>query len=188
MAFRHLPLALGNLGERPCLPLKTVLKVVVVQLVDYLDLTPEQREQLLDIEVTPEQKDFSGDIASALYGLVGLSEDAVRGFALLVEGVPLAFLLIKRGQMLAPWAHAQAATLNALQVDYRQQGRGLGRACLAELPAAVAKVWPQVIRLELSVDAGNEAALGLYTAMGWVDQGEAYKGRVGFERRMVLGL
>jgi ribosomal protein S18 acetylase RimI-like enzyme len=188
MGFRHLPLALENLCGGPCLPFKTVLKVVVVQLVDYLDLTPEQRQQLLDIEVTPEQKDFSGDIASALYSLVGLSEDAVRGFALLVEGVPLAFLLVKRGQMLAPWAHAQAATVNALQVDYRQQKRGLGRACLAALPAAVGRVWPQVIRLELSVDAGNEAALGLYRAMGWVDQGEAYKGRVGFERRMVLGL
>lgn len=159
-----------------------------MQLVDYLDLTPEQRQQLLDIEVTPEQKDFSGDMASALYSLVGLSEEAVRGFALLVEDVPLAFLLVKRGQMLAPWAHAQAATLNALQVDYRQQGRGLGRACLAGLPQAVGRVWPQVIRLELSVDAGNVAALGLYTAMGWVDSGEAYKGRVGFERRMVLSL
>ena len=159
-----------------------------MQLVDYLELTPEQRSQLLDIEVTAEQKAFSGDMAGALYSLVGLSPDAVRGFALLVDDVPLGFLLVKRGQMLAPWAHPQAATVNALQVDYRQQGRGLGRACLAGLPAMLAKVWPQVLRLELSVDAGNTAALGLYTAMGWVDQGEAYKGRIGFERRMVLGL
>ena len=161
---------------------------MIVQLVDYLELTPEQRQLLLEIEVTPQQKQFSGDMDSALWSLVGLPEDAVRGFALLVDGVPQAFVLVKRGQCLAPWAHPQAATVNALQVDHRQQRRGLGRRCLEALPKAVGKVWPQVLRLELSVDAENQAALGLYEKLGWVDSGEAFPGRVGFERRMVLGL
>jgi ribosomal protein S18 acetylase RimI-like enzyme len=36
------------------------------------------------------------------------------------------------------------------------------------------------------VDADNEAAIALYVKFGWVDSGEAYKGRIGYERRMSL--
>jgi ribosomal protein S18 acetylase RimI-like enzyme len=44
--------------------------------------------------------------------------------------------------------------------------------------------WPEIKGLELSVDADNVSAIGLYTRLGWVDSGEAYKGRIGYERRM----
>jgi ribosomal protein S18 acetylase RimI-like enzyme len=159
-----------------------------VQLVDYEDLTPNQRQQLVDIEVTSVQRDFSGDIVSALYTLVGQPRDAVRGFALVEDQRPLAFLLVKRGRCLAHWADPDAATLNALQVDHRHQGRGLGWACLQALPHAVAAIWPQVTRLELSVDAQNGSALALYARMGWIDVGEAYPGRIGYERRMTYTL
>ena len=157
-----------------------------MQLVDYEALTPVQRQQLLDIEVTTAQHAFSGDITTALYNLVGMPGEAVRGFALLVADVPQAFLLVKRGVFLAAWAHAKAATLNALQVDHRCQGQGLGRACLAALPRAVKDVWPEVECLQLSVDEDNVAGMGLYRRMGWVDDGEAYQGRFGRERRMTL--
>jgi len=30
------------------------------------------------------------------------------------------------------------------------------------------------------------AAMGLYLKAGWVDSGEAYKGRIGYERRLAL--
>nr|BFE90871.1 hypothetical protein GCM10020185_14070 [Pseudomonas brassicacearum subsp. brassicacearum] len=46
--------------------------------------------------------------------------------------------------------------------------------------------WPEIRGLELSVDADNDSAIGLYTRLGWVDSGEAYKGRIGYERRMGL--
>jgi ribosomal protein S18 acetylase RimI-like enzyme len=38
----------------------------------------------------------------------------------------------------------------------------------------------------LSVDADNAAAIALYVKFGWADSGEAYKGRIGYERRMGL--
>ncbi len=98
------------------------------------------------------------------------------------------FLLLKRGAHLPPWARHDAATLHALQVDWRAQGQGLGRWCLAALPARVREVWPQVRCLQLSVDTDNQAALRLYRAAGWVDSGEGYRGRVGYERQMTLML
>ena len=46
------------------------------------------------------------------------------------------------------------------------------------------EAWPKIKGLELSVDTHNLAAMGLYLGAGWVDRGEAYKGRVGYERRL----
>ncbi|OSR29131.1 hypothetical protein B7R56_07030, partial [Pseudomonas savastanoi pv. retacarpa] len=64
----------------------------------------------------------------------------------------------------------------------------LGKACLQALPAALSLKWPDIKHLMLSVDADNSAAIGLYSGQGWVDTGEAYRGRIGFERRLVLKL
>jgi ribosomal protein S18 acetylase RimI-like enzyme len=105
---------------------------------------------------------------------------------LLAGEVPVAFLLLKRPPVLPAWANEHSATLHALQVDYRAQGKGYGKACLQALPAVARAAWPQIRGLELSVDADNVLAIGLYTRLGWVDSGEAYKGRIGYERRMGL--
>ena len=157
-------------------------------LMPYPDLSPLQLQQLLEIEIRPEQKMYSGDVDTALYTLLSCPDDEVQGFALLVSDVPRAFLLLKHGRFVPHWAHPQAATLHALQVHWRLQGRGLGRACLEGLPGAARQAWPGVRQLELSVDADNTAAIGLYQALGWVDSGEAYRGRIGYERRFVLAL
>jgi ribosomal protein S18 acetylase RimI-like enzyme len=158
------------------------------RLVSHEQLTPMQQQQLLDIEVHPAQKDFSGDIHGALATLLDRPSTDIRGFALLHDEVPRGFLLLKRGAFLAPWADRDAATLHALQVDRRLQRQGLGRQCLAQLPQAARQLWPDVAQLQLSVDAENQAGLGLYLALGWVDSGEAYRGRIGYERRLSLSL
>lgn len=161
---------------------------MTVQLIHYDALTPAQRAGLPGIEVLAAQRAFCGDIEGALHTLLNRPGDDVRGLALLVGGVPQGFLLLKRGAHLPPWARHDAATLHALQVDWRAQGQGLGHWCLAALPARVREVWPQVRCLQLSVDTDNQAALRLYRAAGWVDSGEGYRGRVGYERQMTLML
>ncbi|OPA85756.1 GNAT family N-acetyltransferase, partial [Pseudomonas fluorescens] len=60
----------------------------------------------------------------------------------------------------------------------------LGKACRQALTAVALEAWAQIKSLELSVDTDNVAAIGLYLGLGWVDCGEAYKGRVGYERRL----
>lgn len=158
------------------------------RLVAYGALTDLQKQQLNAIEVHPEQLPFCGDMYCALNSLLAKPSPGVKGFALLADDVPVAFLLLKRPPCLPHWADAHSATLHALQVDRRQQGRGFGKACLLALPAAALEAWPQIKGLELSVDTDNVAAMGLYLGLGWVDSGEAYKGRVGYERRLSLAL
>lgn len=159
---------------------------MTTQLVPYEQLSPAQRQSLEAIEVHPLQKSFSGDIHGALHALSPTTGGAIRGFALIADGVPVAFLLLKRPPFLPTWAAEDTATLHALQVDHRHQGKGYGKACLHALPAVARRAWPEIKGLELSVDAHNAAALGLYLKQGWVDSGEAYKGRIGYERRMAL--
>ncbi|WPP01119.1 GNAT family N-acetyltransferase [Pseudomonas sp. HR96] len=156
------------------------------RLVDHDLLDEEQRQQLSELQILPEQKRWSGDIAGALHTLTSAPCPGIKGFALLDDERPVAFLLLKRPPFLPPWADEKAATLHALQVDSRQQGRGYGRACLRALPAASRAVWPRVRQLMLSVDSDNLAAMGLYLSEGWVDSGTAYRGRVGYERRLSL--
>lgn len=155
------------------------------RLVPYEMLNALQKQHLDGLEVNPEQLAYSGDIYCALNSLlVNPNPDSVKGFALLADDLPVAFLLLKRPPCLPYWADEHSATLHALQVDRHQQGRGFGKACLQSLPAAALQAWPQIKALELSVDADNAAAMGLYLGAGWVDSGEAYKGRIGYERRL----
>ncbi|MDB6145588.1 MAG: family acetyltransferase [Pseudomonas sp.] len=158
------------------------------QLVCHEDLTDAQQQQLRHLEVLPEQKAFSGDIYSALQMLLDSPGGDIRGFVLLADTHPIGFFLLKRGPFLPHWAQKGAVTLHALQIDRRMQGHGLGKVCLQALPEMMRRVWPEVAQVMLSVDADNRAAMGLYRGLGWVDTGHAYRGRVGFERRLVLGL
>ena len=156
------------------------------RLVDYDQLDTEQRRQLDELTVRPEQIKYSGDIHGALYTLASAASPGVKGFALLDGQRPVAFLLLKRPPFLPPWADEKAVTLHALMVHSALQGRGYGRACLAALPALVRQLWPRVRQLMLSVDADNQAAMHLYLSGGWIDCGTAYRGRVGYERRLSL--
>ncbi|WLG27372.1 GNAT family N-acetyltransferase [Pseudomonas lurida] len=157
------------------------------RLVPYETLSLVQKQQLDTLQVHPEQLAYSGDIYCALNSLlVNPNPGAIKGFALLADDLPVAFLLLKRPPCLPHWADEHSATLHSLQVDRHQQGRGFGKACLQALPAVALQAWPQIKGLELSVDADNVAAMGLYLKAGWVDSGEAYKGRIGYERRLAL--
>jgi ribosomal protein S18 acetylase RimI-like enzyme len=155
------------------------------RLVPYETLSLVQKQQLDTLQVHPEQLAYCGDIYCALNSLlVNPNPDAIKGFALLADELPVAFLLLKRPPCLPHWADEHSATLHALQVDRGQQGRGFGKACLQVLPAAAKQAWPEIEGLELSVDTDNVAAMSLYLGLGWVDGGEAYKGRIGHERRL----
>ncbi|NBA93485.1 N-acetyltransferase [Pseudomonas sp. R5(2019)] len=157
-----------------------------LQLVCHSTLTRAQQSQLQGLELSPEQQAFAGDVHSALYLLNNGQNFAIRGFVLLVDQRPVAFLLLKRPPYLPPWADENSATLHAFMVDQRQQGKGYGKACLQALPAAAKQAWPELAQLMLSVDLDNLQALALYRRQGWEACGHGYRGRSGHELRMRL--
>ena len=91
------------------------------RLVAYEALTAVQRQQASAIEVHPEQLPFCGDMYCALNSLLAKPSPGVKGFALLADDIPVAFLLLKRPPCLPHWADAHSATLHAFQVDRRQR-------------------------------------------------------------------
>ena len=156
-----------------------------MQLSDYDQLSPVQRERLSRLEVHAEQRLHAGAIDSALYLLSSASHEQMRGLVLLLEGDPCGFLLLQRG-LCASWSEPRAVTVSALQIDRRYQGRGLWRLCMQALPAWVQGVWPEIERLQLSVDPANQTAMACYRATGWQDTGNGYPARVGHERRFTF--
>ena len=162
--------------------------MTITQVVNYQTLSDAQRKQLDLLEILPEQLPFSGDIYCALNTLLVRPTADIEGFVLLADQQPAGFLMLKRGEFLPHWADAGSASLHALQIDRRVQGQGFGKAFLQGLPDAIAAKWPDIRQVMLSVDADNLPALNLYLRQGWVDTGQAYKGRIGYERRLVLTL
>lgn len=168
---------------------QTVYQAVMkTDVVNYEKLTGVQRQQLEQLEVLPEQLPFSGDIYCALNTLLVRPSGDIEGFVLLVDDEPKGFFMLKRRSCLPHWAAPDSATLHALQIDRRVQGKGLGRTFLQGLPQAARMKWPDIRQIMLSVDADNHSAIKLYLSQGWVDTGEAYPGRIGFERRMSVNL
>lgn len=154
------------------------------RLCTYEDLSADQRLQLLKIQVHPEQLPFCGDIECALYSFPASPHAAIKGFVLLADESPVAFLLLKRTPFLAHWAAPQSATLHAFQVDKRFQGQGLGKTCLHLLAQQLPQHWPEITHIMLSVSPSNTTAINLYKRQGWIEGGEAYQG----ERRLIRAL
>ncbi|HEX8594410.1 MAG TPA: GNAT family N-acetyltransferase [Pseudomonas sp.] len=159
-----------------------------IDVVNYEKLTADQRQQLALLEILPEQLPYSGDIYCALNTLRVKPSPDIEGFILLRDEQPIGFLMLRRGSALPDWAAEGSATMHALQIDRHVQGQGLGKAFLQGLHKSVREWWPDIEQIMLSVDADNLPAFNLYLGQGWVDTGVAYKGRVGYERRLSIRL
>jgi len=155
-------------------------------LIRHEQLSARQREQVLSIELLPEQISLVGDAYGALHALSARPASDIQGFVLVVDEVPRGFFLLKRRSLLPRWAAGQTATLHALMIDRRFQRLGLGRRCVELLPGLVRELWPEVTQLMLAVAPENQAAHALYRTLGWLDDGDADRSATGFERRMVL--
>lgn len=66
------------------------------RLVAYEALNAVQQQHVGAIEVHPEQLPFCGDMYCALNTLLANPSPGVKGFALLADDLPVAFLLLKR--------------------------------------------------------------------------------------------
>ena len=79
------------------------------RLVAYEALNAVQTQQVGAIEVHPEQLPFCGDMYCALNTLLVNPSPDIKGFVLLADDIPVAFLLLKRSPCLPHWEIGRAS-------------------------------------------------------------------------------
>lgn len=120
------------------------------------------------------------------------TDPALDLYAVRQDGAVVAMFKIDR-------AYAEAARhdfclpgdlgLRGVLVDGAQQGRGIGRQILAQLPGLVRNRYPQARRLVLTVNCENPVARGAYLAAGWQQDSRLYlAGDAGPQHIMTLPL
>lgn len=126
------------------------------------------REAVLATAPRPEQEVFSGRAAQTLP--VAEADSARHPYAMTLDGVVVGFFVLDTG------TRAPDLLLRGFYVDAGAQGRGVGTAAVRELAALVARDFPAVGSLVLTVNVRNAAARAVYLAGGFVDGGELFLG------------
>lgn len=159
-----------------------------LQLQRWQSLTSEQREHVLALHISPEQIEFAGTTAQAVSVCEDASTDEVAGLAILGSASPIGFVLLSRGARLPDWAPAGSAALRAMRIDSREQGKGHGKASLAQVAAWVSEHWASCKTLALCVDDQNLAARRAYEVAGFTEYAEPRAGRIGQVRYLAKPL
>ncbi|MFF7250167.1 GNAT family N-acetyltransferase [Embleya sp. NPDC008237] len=133
--------------------------------VQLADLDRENWEEVIDLTVCQEQRDF---IAPNLYSIA--ESRFLPGFvtrAVLYEGRAVGFA------MYGPDPDDGEIWLYRLMIDEDHQRRGLGRAALREIVIHVGEVFGAPV-LRLGVRTDNVAARALYISAGFVPTGQTF--------------
>lgn len=69
-----------------------------------------------------------------------------------------------------------ACWLESLMISDSHQGKGLARESLKRLPAVITRDFPNIRRLNLTVNLRNEIAISLYLKTGFTDTGGLFYG------------
>lgn len=155
-----------------------------VKVVSFNALDPERRAALADLAVAPEQSEFGGDFKGSIAEIEAAPSDLHLGAVLSFGDAPVGLCLLKRPPFAPDWARDDAVTLHGLKIDRSVQGRGFGRVLMRGAIDLARTRWPAARRVQLMVDAGNAAALGLYRSFGMDDSGPVHTGRIGQEHRL----
>ena len=141
--------------------------------INFLQLGRSDHDLVRHIEVAPEQIVYCGTVDMAF----AATEDDLDLYAILAADKAVGFFKIDlKFPRTYSFARAGDLGLRAFMIDHRQQGRGLGRATLQALPAALRKLYPAAQALVLTVNLRNPIAVRSYLGAGFVDTGELYEG------------
>lgn len=147
-----------------------------------------QLGEVAGLRTLPEQQDFVGDPLRMM--LVALDEDSRFPYVIESGGKAVGVLTLQQGAAtLAGWEDDDSAwLLRGFLIDFRCQGRGLGRQAAA---AALLEARRLTVRhrsgqtgVVLSVNERNPAAQAAYVKAGFVDSGRYLGGNAGPQRIM----
>lgn len=146
-------------------------------MIQIADLPRDRVDEVLHLALGPGQADFVGSIGDMVKDPL-----PARDFHVVRDGSEVVgFFKIDRDY--APshdFAEPHGWGLRGLLIGAQYQGRGLGRALLAALPAYLRMRYPGRTLYYLTVNCRNARAYKAYLAGGWTDAGRLYlKGRAG---------
>ena len=148
-------------------------------------VTPDLRGAVLRLAPRPEQEAFSGRAEQTLP--VAEDHPTRHPVAILEGGVPVGFFVLDTTP--PPVRPGADLLLRAFFVDAASQGRGVGQAAVAALPALVRQRFPGAREVVLTVNLRNAAARAAYLSGGFVDTGELdLSGAAGPQSVLVLDL
>lgn len=147
-----------------------------------------QLAALASMQVTRYQEELGGTFGASVKEWQAANADQILGLAFYLGPDPVGIVLLKRFALSPFWAMDETISLHGLKIGKEFQGRGLGREAFGLAIDAAKAHWPSAKQLMLAVDAGNEPALAVYKGAGMRDSGPVYKGRIGYEHRLVLDL
>lgn len=136
-------------------------------------LTPNQKQQLLQIELTQEQIKYTAT-ATAFLQSAGLHQHLysinrgpnLLGYFMLDTDFAANFDLDK----------ANVIGLRSFAIDRRFQGQGIGTAATEAIVQYVCQHYPQFAELVLTVNLKNIGAQRCYSKAGFTDTGALYLG------------
>ncbi|MFC0199120.1 GNAT family N-acetyltransferase [Paracoccus rhizosphaerae] len=125
------------------------------------------------IAVAPEQEPFCGSIASHF----AADEPSCDFHAVRLDGVAVGFFKIDRDYAARMnLACPKELGLRGVMIDRAQQGRGIGKAAMAQLRRHLRQTYPDARTCVLTVNTINAAARATYLSAGFRDEGQLYLG------------
>ncbi|GAK03999.1 hypothetical protein JCM19037_2370 [Geomicrobium sp. JCM 19037] len=135
----------------------------------------QHEKKLNEFELPSEQEKFTslpsamGEVQKGQYRIVILQDNEPVGFFLLHA--------TKRVQEYTDNPHAMLLT--ALSIDYKQQGKGIAKKSMNQLPAFVREEFPGCDQVVLAVNHRNIAAQMVYKRVGFTDSERRIEGPIG---------
>jgi GNAT superfamily N-acetyltransferase len=155
---------------------------------EVVPVTAELREAVLALAPRPEQSPWSGEARWTLPAAE--SHPRRTPCTALLDGVPVAFFILDTGSDVALYEPRPGTVgVRALYVDREHQGEGIGTAMLRAMPDLARRLYPDGVRLALTVNVTNPVAVRAYLKAGFTDTGRLYHGgALGPQHVLVLDL
>ncbi|TMJ01454.1 MAG: GNAT family N-acetyltransferase [Alphaproteobacteria bacterium] len=133
--------------------------------IELRDVTPENRQAVVDLELGPEQRDL---VASTAASLAEARRDPdARPRAIYAGGRLVGFLMYDAGR---PGDEPREALIYRFMIDRRYQGGGYGRAALARALDEI-RALPRVSKIVISYMPDNPVAKPFYASFGFREVG-----------------
>ncbi len=159
-----------------------------LELIRWQQLPEAQRTTLRALRIDARQIEYAGTLDRALEVCESSDPADVAGLAICLAGLPVGFVVLRRGAKRPDWAPPGAVALTGMRIGQDHQGQGLGPRALRAVEQWLAAHWPDTRRVALTVDDENQRGKRAYWRAGYADYAKPQPGRIGLVRYLAKAL